>query len=93
MFERQPYTTTASITLVVLQYLLSNPGAKDTLEGIRKWWIATRGQEPRSDELQAVLEDLMQKGWLMRFKPAGSKHVYGLNQERLQDIQQTVQER
>ena len=87
MFERQPYTGTASITLVVLQYLMSNPGAKDTLEGIRKWWIATRRQEPRIDELQAVLEELMQKGWVVRFKPMGSKHVYGLNKERLQEIQ------
>jgi hypothetical protein len=50
-----------------------NPGAKDTLEGIRKWWIATRQLEPRSDELQAVLDELMQKGWVVRFKPRGSK--------------------
>jgi len=88
MFERQPYATTASITLVVLQYLLSNPGAKDTLEGIRKWWIATRRHEPRSDELQAVLDELMQKGWVVRFKPRGSKYVYGLNKDRLQEIQE-----
>jgi hypothetical protein len=73
---------------MVLQYLMSNPGAKDTLEGIRKWWIATRRQEPRSDELQAVLEELMQKGWVVRFKPMGSKHVYGLNKNRLQEIQE-----
>ena len=88
MFQREPYTSTASITLMVLQYLMSNPGAKDTLEGIRKWWIATRRQEPRSDELQAVLEELMQKGWVVRFKPRGSKHVYGLNKDRLQEIQE-----
>lgn len=92
MFERKPYASTASITLMVLQYLMSNPGAKDTLEGIRKWWIATRRQEPRSDELQAVLEELMQKGWVVRFKPTGSKHVYGLNKERLQEIEKTVQD-
>jgi hypothetical protein len=73
---------------MVLQYLMSNPGAKDTLEGIRKWWIATRRQEPRSDELQAVLEELMQKEWVVRFKPRGSKHVYGLNKNRLQEIQE-----
>ena len=88
MFQREPYASTASITLMVLQYLMSNPGAKDTLEGIRKWWIATRRQEPRSDELQAVLEELMQKGWVVRFKPRGSKHVYGLNKDRLQEIQE-----
>ena len=88
MFQREPYTSTASITLMVLQYLMSNPGAKDTLEGIRKWWIATRRQEPRSDELQAVLDELIQKGWVVRFKPTGSKHVYGLNKDRLQEIQE-----
>jgi hypothetical protein len=87
MFEREPYATTASITLMVLQHLMSNPGAKDTLEGIRKWWVATRRQEPRSDELQAVLDALMEKGWLRRFKPTGSKHVYGLNNEHLKEIQ------
>jgi hypothetical protein len=91
MFQREPYTSTASITLMVLQYLMSNPGAKDTLEGIRKWWIATRKQEPRSDELQAVLEELMQKGWVVRFKPIGSKYVYGLNKDRLQELQKALQ--
>jgi hypothetical protein len=92
MFERESYASTASITLMVLQYLMSNPGAKDTLEGIRKWWIATRRQEPRSDELQAVLEELMQKGWVVRFKPRGSKHVYGLNKDRLQEIQEVFRD-
>jgi hypothetical protein len=92
MFEREPYATTASIMMMVLQHLMSNPGAKDTLEGIRKWWVATRRQEPRSDELQAVLDELMHKGWLVRFKPRGSKHVYGLNKECLQEIQVSLQD-
>lgn len=92
MFEREPYASTASVALMVLQHLVSNPGAKDTLEGIRKWWIATRRQEPRVDELQAELDALMRKGWLVRFKPIGSKHVYGLNRERLQEIHKVVQE-
>jgi hypothetical protein len=70
---------------------MSNPGAKDTLEGIRKWWIATRREEPRSDELQAVLDQLLHKGWVVRFKPRGSKHVYGLNNKRLQEIQDSLQ--
>ena len=93
MFKREPYETTASITLSVLEHLMSNPGAKDTLEGIRKWWIATRRQEPRSDELQSVLDELLHKGWLVRFKPRGSKHVYGLNKGRLQEIQNDLQAR
>jgi hypothetical protein len=92
MFEGESYASTASITLMVLQYLMSNPGAKDTLEGIRKWWIATTRQEPRTDELQAVLDELMQKGWVVRFKPTGSKHVYGLNKECLQEIQDSIQD-
>jgi hypothetical protein len=91
MFKRKLYDSTASIKFMVLQHLIRNPGAKDTLEGIRKWWIATRRQEPRSDELQAVLEELMHKGWVVRFKPTGSKHVYGLNKERLQEIQKRLQ--
>lgn len=92
MFEREPCATTASITLIVLQHLMSNPGAKDTLEGIRKWWIATRREEPRSDELQAVLDSLVHKGWVVRFKPTGSKHVYGLNKERLQEIKDSLED-
>jgi hypothetical protein len=90
MFKREPHGSTASITLMVLQHWMSNPGAKDTLEGIRKWWVATKRLEPRSDELQAVLDELMHKDWLVRFKPRGSKHVYGLNKERLQEIQENL---
>lgn len=92
MFQREPYATTASITLIVLQHLMSNPGAKDTLEGIRKWWIATRRQEPRIDELQGVLDELLHKGWVIRFKPTGSKHVYGLNKARLPEIRKGLQD-
>lgn len=87
MFERESYASTTSITLMVLQHLMSNPEAKDTLEGIRKWWVATRSQEPRTDEIQAVLNELMHKGWVIRFKPSGSKHVYGLNKDFLPELQ------
>jgi len=78
---------------MVLQYLMSNPDAKDTLEGIRKWWIATRRQEPRADELEVVLDELMQKGWVVSFEPKGSKHIYGLNKERMQEIQKSLPSR
>jgi hypothetical protein len=91
MFEQEPYAGAASITLMVLQHLMSNPGAKDTLEGIRKWWVATKRQEPRSDELQAVLDELMYRGWLVRFTPRGSKHVYGLNKKHFEEIQKSIQ--
>jgi hypothetical protein len=86
MFEGELYESTAWITLMVRQHLMSNPKAKDTLEGIRKWWITTKRHEPRADELQAVLDELVRNGWLIRFKPIGSTHVYGLNKERLQEL-------
>lgn len=76
---------------MILQHLAFNPQAKDTLEGIRKWWLDASRQEPRIDELEVVLDELMLQGWVIKLKPEGSKPVYGLNRERLQQVQDAWQ--
>lgn len=70
----------------VLRYLISSPDAKDTTEGIRRWWLPEAYQEQRRGELSETLHFLVSKNWLtVRMTPQEEK-LYGLNKSHLQEI-------
>jgi hypothetical protein len=72
----------------VTDYLLRHPEAKDTLEGIRQWWMPDDQVEPRTDELQLVLDELVSRGWLVELELPASPKLYGLNKQSLNQIVQ-----
>jgi hypothetical protein len=74
------------IRLFVLGYLTCYPDAKDTLEGIRQWWMPNIQVQPRTDELQVTLEELVSSGWVLKTKLPGTPELYGLNRQRLDQI-------
>ena len=57
MNERQE-----EISKKILDYLLKNPDAGDTLEGISRWWVQSEYIEQSVDEVASVLERLTEKG-------------------------------
>ena len=69
----------------ILEYLIKQPEAKDTLEGITGWWLPGTQLRTRREEVEKVLQDLVQRGWLTVTESA-SLAVYGLAQNRLADI-------
>lgn len=70
----------------ILQYLVEHPDAKDTGEGIFKWW-SPDGHKWGRREVQAALDLLISKGWLTKRGTIPSKEIYGINRDRLQDIE------
>jgi hypothetical protein len=69
----------------VLHYLIKNPDAKDTTEGVRKWWLPEGYREQRLEELEETLDFLASKNWLTT-RMASQQKIYGLNKNHLPEI-------
>ncbi len=70
----------------ILHYCVHYPDAKDTPEGILKWWLAEGRGEWGKEDIQKALDMLTSKGWLLKRKTRQSEEIYGLNKEHLQEI-------
>ena len=76
------------VTREILHYLIEHPDAKDTIEGIRRWWKPEGRREWRSNEVQITLERLLSKNWLIVRELSPTQKVYGVNKKHIQEIQE-----
>src|SRR5438034_10610010 len=84
--ERSP-NAYASLIRRMLIYVVENPDAKDTLEGINEFWLSPGRTHHGKDKVQAVLDFLVEtKGWLTKSKAGAPVTLYGLNKGRLGEI-------
>ena len=73
---------------LILGYLCSHPDARDTAEGVEKWWLNGKGTHVESKVVQASLDYLVNLGWLVSTERNGSGMVYGLNEDRRYKLRQ-----
>jgi hypothetical protein len=76
----------------ILQYLVKHPDAKDTPEGIYKWWLPEGHSDRGRDEVQRALDLLTSNGWLTKRGTIPSKEFYGINKDRLHEIRSFLQQ-
>ena len=76
-----PILATRAIHKIV-QYMTQHPEARDTLEGIRDWWLPP-GSSYTSAELQEALETLTGWGWLVKHTLVEQTVVYGVTEAGL----------
>jgi hypothetical protein len=76
----------------ILKYLIQHPEACDTTDGIMDWWLrggrvgeAQTGQA--KEEVETTLEAMVGKGWLVARKTDASPKLYGINEERVSEIE------
>lgn len=67
----------------ILRYVAEHPDAKDTVEGIVKWWRLGDEVEWAENPVQEALDILISKGWLVKRDIAPLKSVYGVNKDHL----------
>lgn len=73
----------------ILEYLIRHPDAKDTVEGILKWWLDSDA-EWEKDEVQQALDLLSARGWLTRRETTPAQAVYGVNKDQIETIKKFV---
>ncbi len=76
----------------ILHYLIKNPDAKDTIDGILKWWIPkTIVIEQKRSEMQEVLNFLVSNRLLIKEDIFHSK-IYSVNKEYLEEVKKLLNE-
>jgi hypothetical protein len=81
-----------AVIQAVLHYLIENPDAKDTTEGVRKWWLPEGYREQRQEELEDTLDFLVSKNWLTARTTTQQKKIYGLNKDFFEQIKNYLNE-
>jgi len=79
------------VAWVILGYLFSHPDAKDTAEGVEKWWLNGQEINVNARVVRGSLDYLVRLGWLVSSERQGSGMVYGLNGERRNKLRQFLQ--
>lgn len=70
------------IALAILNYLLEHPEAKDSLAGIRSWWIEEPDQCSDKD-LRLAAEALVERGLLRAWESSPGSVVFGPSEKFL----------
>lgn len=75
-----------SLIVEILRYVVKHPEAKDTVKGIKKWWLS--GSEIQGGELstEEALNLLVARGWLTARCSPQSETIYFLNEDHLSEI-------
>lgn len=72
---------TEQISRMILDYLLRNPEAGDTLEGIVEWWLEMERTESSVDDVAGALESLARRGMITRRESKAGTIFCGINKE------------
>ena len=75
------------LTRAILKYCVEHPDAKDTVDGILRWWFPAGEARWRVDEVKAALKSLTANGWLISRKLQQAEEIYGISKEKMTEIQ------
>jgi len=70
----------------ILRHLVEHPDAKDTLEGIVRWWGEPLIRTAHAEVVRRSLDELTERGWVSVRTGGIGIRLYGLNKDRLDDV-------
>ncbi len=76
------------VAWLILGYLCAHPDAKDTADGVEKWWLNDMEFSLDARTVQGSLDRLVRWGWLVSSTRQGTGVVYGLNGDRRETLRQ-----
>lgn len=79
-------TEKSEIARDVLGYLVDNPEAQDTLEGIVEWWLLERKIESVTTKVREALTELAASGLILERKGPDSRVRYLINGHKHDEI-------
>lgn len=81
----------SQIITEILKYLIENPGAQDTPEGIVEWWLLERHIRNKTSKVKEALEDLVARGLVDELRGKDSRLRYRINHARWSEIQALIE--
>ena len=77
----------------ILAYLMDNPNAQDTLEGIVGWWLLQQDIKRNVALIRKTVDGLIDKGFLLERLGDDRTKYYRVNRERLPEISALIEKR
>jgi len=77
----------------ILQYLIDNPNAQDTVEGITTWWLLVRTIKHQTALVKEALAMLVADGLVIAQEGSDSRTYYKLNLRRRKRIVSLLQKK
>ena len=78
--------TVQQIGYRILNYLVENPNAQDTLEGIVEWWLLDRLTVSNVNKVKEALAHLVAAHLVLERKGKESRTYYKINSHKLKEI-------
>ena len=85
--------TKEDVAYEILQYLVDNPNAQDTLEGIVTWWLLVRAVKHRIALVKEALAMLVEDGLVIAQQGSDSRTHYRINRQRRRKIMTLLEQR
>jgi hypothetical protein len=70
----------------ILQYLLKNPDAGDTLEGIVHWWLLRERIEHEVAQISAILDRFIKENILIKTEINPGNVIFRINKANIEKI-------
>jgi hypothetical protein len=90
--DKDPSGADEQIMRGILNYCVEHPYAKDTPEGILKWWRLEGKSEWLKEDVQKALDALTAKGWLTVRNTFPPEKIYGFNKKFMEEIRKFLNE-
>ncbi len=75
----------------VLTYLSEHPDARDTIDGIIRWWIPEQKIKTHITTLKNVINELVAKNLILESHGHDSRIHYRINRQKIKEIESFVQ--
>ena len=92
MTEQDRAIRAGEIARAVLRYLKAHPQAKDTLEGIARWWLERERSERLFQEVESAVTLLLADDLVLETQRHGMPPYYQINPSRRETITKMIKE-
>ena len=83
--------TVQEIGYRILNYVVENPNAQDTLEGIVEWWLLDRLTVNNVNKVKEALAHLVAAHLVLERKGKESRTYYKINSHKLKEISERLE--
>ncbi len=84
--------TSEEVVREILRYLVKHPAAKDTLEGIARWWLDRQQVERSVEEVVQSVRLLLSRGLILERRRKTGRPYYQVNPAKRTDLVETLEE-